>query len=510
MLAENNRNSSQRVEELLKLNPFSTYEECSDILSWMPFDEANETLHIIYSPENNTDIIINNENDNAQNQVKEIQKQFPDMSDELCYIYLEDFKFNVKETIQGIQAAKLMLNHYEELETIKQENEPSTKKQIEILKESFPNLSEDVLNNALEAAGNSVEEAIKFLDEMDLYETQSQESDSNQSQPKNSVAILKEAFPKIEEDVLRNALEAAGNSLEVAIQILSEMNPTIKQNRNQNRKRRKQKTLNSFPQLPLPQKSSKTAAQPPRNSKVKEIPNDLKPLVNPTLLRESNVKQLKDIFPNYSNDVLEESLDMAKGDVEQAINIIVQRNPTKLSVTTDPIVSQLQEIFPAMPTNIIRDALKGNDFDTAAEILLQHSFEQPPLEDEIFSIRPDLTITQAKEAISRANGNVDIARKLVTEAPRSKIVRRPHGPKRIITIDLHGYTIMKAHQKFNQTIENAIISGNVAQVNFITGKGIHSAGGMPVLRPYILDLCRMKGLKAFVSQGNTGVVVCKL
>jgi len=96
-----------------------------------------------------------------------------------------------------------------------------------------------------------------------------------------------------------------------------------------------------------------------------------------------------------------------------------------------------------------------------------------------------------------------------------KKVRKPGEPRLLPktqrdnrVYDLHGYTAYEASVFVDQILEEALDEG-CKTVQFITGKGIHSVGRSPVLRPLVLQKCRNKHFKAFVRKDNEGIVeVC--
>ena len=76
------------------------------------------------------------------------------------------------------------------------------------------------------------------------------------------------------------------------------------------------------------------------------------------------------------------------------------------------------------------------------------------------------------------------------------------------SINLHGHTKETALPLITRIL-NAASSLGAATVTFITGRGSHSANGVPVLRPLVLDLCRRRGVPARVGR-NEGRVICQI
>ena len=68
-------------------------------------------------------------------------------------------------------------------------------------------------------------------------------------------------------------------------------------------------------------------------------------------------------------------------------------------------------------------------------------------------------------------------------------------PKKVLkarfTVDLHGNNLMQANQIVNETIR--ICNGHYREIEFITGKGLHSVGGESVLKKFLISLFRRNG-----------------
>jgi hypothetical protein len=53
-------------------------------------------------------------------------------------------------------------------------------------------------------------------------------------------------------------------------------------------------------------------------------------------------------------------------------------------------------------------------------------------------------------------------------------------------------------------------AGDIGEIQFCTGRGAHSPGHLPVLRPLVVKRCRDFGHPAKVDPTNPGVVICSL
>jgi DNA-nicking Smr family endonuclease len=92
----------------------------------------------------------------------------------------------------------------------------------------------------------------------------------------------------------------------------------------------------------------------------------------------------------------------------------------------------------------------------------------------------------------------------------------PTGNKYAISIaaslDLHHHTVAEATQLLQEFFEQAQ-DENWQYVSIITGKGLHSANGESVLRPFVKNWLNAQGysyLPAKRDQGGDGVIVVRI
>lgn len=75
-------------------------------------------------------------------------------------------------------------------------------------------------------------------------------------------------------------------------------------------------------------------------------------------------------------------------------------------------------------------------------------------------------------------------------------------------IDLHGENAVNVHEKVYRALEDAE-RGGIREIHFITGRGRHSQGNIPILRPLVYSLCKKRGYKPLLSR-DKGCVICKI
>ncbi|KAH9858381.1 hypothetical protein C2E23DRAFT_6 [Lenzites betulinus] len=76
-------------------------------------------------------------------------------------------------------------------------------------------------------------------------------------------------------------------------------------------------------------------------------------------------------------------------------------------------------------------------------------------------------------------------------------------------IDLHGLYVKEAIRYTDQSIQQARARGD-SKLRLITGKGLHSSGGVAKLKPAIEELMQKHGLVAELDEHNAGVLIVNL
>jgi DNA-nicking Smr family endonuclease len=91
------------------------------------------------------------------------------------------------------------------------------------------------------------------------------------------------------------------------------------------------------------------------------------------------------------------------------------------------------------------------------------------------------------------------------------ILRRSKTPEpaRDIWLDLHGSNKAEAVEIVHEALTRAQRSRNTGTIRFCTGRGLHSPGGMPVLRPIVQRMCKEYGCTVWL-ESKGGVVCCRI
>ncbi|KAL1942517.1 hypothetical protein VTO73DRAFT_6119 [Trametes versicolor] len=76
-------------------------------------------------------------------------------------------------------------------------------------------------------------------------------------------------------------------------------------------------------------------------------------------------------------------------------------------------------------------------------------------------------------------------------------------------VDLHGLYVKEAIRYTDRSIQEAQARGD-SKIRFITGKGLHSSGGVAKLKPAIEELMQKHGLVAELDEHNAGVLIVNL
>lgn len=84
-----------------------------------------------------------------------------------------------------------------------------------------------------------------------------------------------------------------------------------------------------------------------------------------------------------------------------------------------------------------------------------------------------------------------------------------NGKKRMepkqIKHNLHGFSRKEAKEYVTRALYYANVFG-LRKIQFITGWGKHSHDQVPILRPYVIELCQKLGCRAEKNAKNDGVV----
>ncbi|KAG6866773.1 hypothetical protein C0991_011432 [Blastosporella zonata] len=77
------------------------------------------------------------------------------------------------------------------------------------------------------------------------------------------------------------------------------------------------------------------------------------------------------------------------------------------------------------------------------------------------------------------------------------------------TVDVHGLRVAEAVAQTEQALRDAI-NARAPSVRVIVGKGLHSAGNIPILKGAIIKIMEGYGIPCKVDPGNTGVLIMTL
>jgi DNA-nicking Smr family endonuclease len=79
-------------------------------------------------------------------------------------------------------------------------------------------------------------------------------------------------------------------------------------------------------------------------------------------------------------------------------------------------------------------------------------------------------------------------------------------------IDLHGLRLKPAQEEFVRLLEQAL-EGGMKRIRVITGKGLHSANGIGVIKEMATDILKSHGIKyrnGKPDEGGDGVLIIDL
>lgn len=400
-----------------------------------------------------------------------MQKEIPNIDDEICLALLEDFDYNLKDALQG---ARDMENIY----------------------------------NTFQQSGSNTFSSSDYVEEEEFIEPPTE-----QQEVPPSVAQLREFFPDIDVNKIIETLESVNNNVEVAAELLMNQDQDFIQIQTnipphrQGRKRKKNKeVLTTYSGLPMKQQRQKRQKKPKFDNKKHQLPQELVRILNRSYNREKSIEELREVFPNIPVNIIEDVLNTVNDDMERASNILTDYVPPDVP-TVNPDVITIHEIFPTASIEQINEVYEksGHCIERATDILALQQSENPPPIDVIIALYPDLSDRAAEYILNSSNGDVFSAARYCDSIPRRPPQRVAKKRVRVITVDLHNYTYEQAQQLVSACLSRAPHS-DIKNINFITGKGIHSKNG-PVIRPLVMKMCKEFKIPAKVNPNNTGVVV---
>lgn len=408
----------------------------------------------------------------------QLRSEFPQFDADILAIFLEDAEFDYNRALELIRDEETM---YAEFSTLEPED-----KLLPFLTQSFPTAPQEEILFWVDACAGDLDQIRANLTSSGYIE----------SSPELDVLIRE--FPDADVATLRECLNAAGGDVETALEWLTATSDPSQQSNRRPRKKRHQEVIEAFPSLPM-------GSEPKQKKQKKKKGCGLALLQGP---QRDPVEELVALGCDRGRAI--EALECCNGDLDRAANFIfMQECDIEASApASESPVDILQSVFATTPREEIEETLEfvDGDIERAGAILEQRLSECPRLEDTVLAVRPDFSVDQARQVLRDAKGDIRRATAIAQWKPVPKVPRKVAAKKKL-TVDLHGYRASEAYGLVSKALREVRADGSVAQISFITGKGLHSKSGIPVLRPLVLRLCRDMGFKAYVG-ANRGVVIC--
>jgi len=95
--------------------------------------------------------------------------------------------------------------------------------------------------------------------------------------------------------------------------------------------------------------------------------------------------------------------------------------------------------------------------------------------------------------------------KRLNKTAASIIFKENNKARQGTTVDLHGLFVNEAVEYAKEQLRLATFR-NEDMVSFIVGKGLHSDGGVPKLRPALEELCDERRLEHSLDPRNSGML----
>jgi hypothetical protein len=174
---------------------------------------------------------------------------------------------------------------------------------------------------------------------------------------------------------------------------------------------------------------------------------------------------------------------------------------------SDPAFAQLQALFPHVAPEEVWLALELSDFavDVARLYFTDESLRRV-LAESVAAARHSRAFPL--EPTWKPEPRAAVAAFEFEAAPGAAddSGARQRRERRVLTCDLHGCTRENSRSAVTAAIEGARTIGTIEKVNFITGRGKHSRGEVPTLRPRMLVFIERLGFAAEVMEKNPGIV----
>lgn len=242
---------------------------------------------------------------------------------------------------------------------------------------------------------------------------------------------------------------------------------------------------------------------------------------------------MTEMYPSASNEEIRDAMAKCYGN-EKIIAQIIQQNKIENPAPEEVLLALRNDLTINEAKNVISQAVDISDFHELLNISnklypvkdrhqepnqLSLSKDMPstastPIKIEIGKKSPPMfssfanIISQQEEIETRRKKQELILKPMMSKKKaRENISTKSFGP--ILTLDLHG----KRKADCKEFVEEVLMrnkNSRYSKINFITGKGKHSPGNIPVLRPLTMKICEKYGFKASILPDNDGVVQVEL
>jgi len=99
--------------------------------------------------------------------------------------------------------------------------------------------------------------------------------------------------------------------------------------------------------------------------------------------------------------------------------------------------------------------------------------------------------------------------KMLNKKAASIIFKENNKARQGTTVDLHGLFVNEALEYADKELESAAMR-KVDMVSFIVGRGLHSDGGVPKIRPALEEFCDERRLAHSLDPRNAGKLIVHL
>ncbi|KAK8870816.1 hypothetical protein M9Y10_008713 [Tritrichomonas musculus] len=491
--------NQETVDTLSVMFPHIFQDVFSTYLRDYSFDEVVELMQLYYPQNDDT----GNQNDNSNDQndnsdsdsyyysdsesissnvkdqmILEIQNEYPDFDEEDCLIFLEDSDYDIEKAKKEAFAIIQLYLQYE-----RSNNEASgvvyfdnvnrssmnptpdkkAKKKKQIITDNLPMSYTQATKKAKKIKKKTIP-SIKSTENQSKSNQQSQKDDGFMNPSEEMFELLKK-FPYASQTDLCEVLLLSQNDTEIASKLMDN-----------------------------------------RMSKNPQPEDDL-------------LEQLEANKKRFSSDDENDSEGTQNND-----------NDDENELNSSEVMFELLKKFPYASQTDLREvlSLSQNDTEIASKLMENRMSKKPQPEGELLSALLRKEEEQGKEHRARKTKkelkeeddeddnfyrdmNKRSSKKTSFGMKRTNRMPQRHSKSEnleIREIDLHGENAVNVHEKVYRALEDAE-RGGIREIHFITGRGRHSQGNIPILRPLVYSLCKKRGYKPLLSR-DKGCVICKI